>query len=80
MAKLHGASSLQVLGSRSREDHGPASDLDLLVEFEEGRSLLDAVGLEQDLSDLLGIRVQIVTPASLSPHIRAEVLAEARAL
>lgn len=54
-----------------------ASDLDLLVEMEPGRSLLDLVAIKQDLEDLLGCRVQVDTEAAVSPYLREKVLEEA---
>jgi predicted nucleotidyltransferase len=77
IASVHGAGNVRVFGSRARGEERPDSDLDLLVEFEKGRSLLDAIGLEQDLEDLLGLRVQVLTPGGLSPYLRGEILATA---
>lgn len=53
------------------------SDLDLLVTLGEGRSLLDLVGLKQDLEDLIHRRVDVVTERALSPHLKEQVLSEA---
>jgi predicted nucleotidyltransferase len=53
------------------------SDIDLLVEMESGRSLLDLVGLWQDLSDLLGGDVDVLSDRGLSPHLRDRILSEA---
>ncbi|WP_298665680.1 nucleotidyltransferase family protein [uncultured Methanofollis sp.] len=50
----HGARSVRLFGSTVRGEETPESDLDLLVEFEPGRNLLDHVALVQDLEDLLG--------------------------
>ncbi len=50
------------------------SDIDLLVEFAEGRGLLDLAALELDLTDVLGRRVEVVTYRSLDPHMRERVL------
>lgn len=72
-ASQHGARSVRVFGSRARGDATDASDLDLLVEMERGRSLLDLVELEQELEALLGMRVDVLTPGSLSPYIREAV-------
>jgi len=66
-----------VFGSVARGDASSVSDVDLLVEFEPGRSLLDLVGLELDLQDLLGLHVDVATVASLKDRIRPRVLAEA---
>jgi predicted nucleotidyltransferase len=54
-----------------------ASDLDLLVTLGEGRSLLDLVGLKQDLEDLVHRPVDVVTEKALSPYLRERVLSEA---
>ena len=62
-----------------REDFGPSSDIDVLVEFEPGRvpGLLRMAGLEIELSEMLGRKVDLRTPAELSRHFRDEVLQEA---
>jgi predicted nucleotidyltransferase len=73
----YGASNVRVFGSVARGDASSESDVDLLVEFEPGRSLLDLVGLELDLRDLLGLHVDVATVASLKDRIRPRVLAEA---
>ena len=58
----------------------PDSDLDLLVRMEPGRSLLDLVGFQQDVADLLGIPVDVVSERGLSRYLRDAVLADARRL
>ena len=63
-----------IFGSRARGEYGPDSDLDLLVEFESGRSLLDLVGLQLDLTERLGIETQVVTYNSLHPLLREQIL------
>ena len=80
IAASHGAFHLRVFGSVARGEAGPESDLDLLIELEQGRSLLDQVGFQQDLEDLLGIRVQVVVEGGISPYLRDHVLATAEAL
>jgi len=79
LGQRHGARSIRVFGSVARGDNRQGSDVDFLVEFDEGRTLFDLIGLRLDLKDLLGVEVQIVTPGSLR-YIRDRVLAEARAL
>jgi predicted nucleotidyltransferase len=66
-----------VFGSLSRGEGGESSDLDLLVALEEGRSLLDLVGLKQDIEDLIHRSVDVVTERALSPYLRERVLSEA---
>lgn len=66
-----------VFGSVARGESGPNSDLDLLVDLEPGRSLLDIIGAKQDLEDLLGRRVDIVTERSLSPYVREGITKDA---
>jgi uncharacterized protein len=80
IAARHGASNVRVFGSVARGEAGSSSDLDLLVTFEPGRSLLDQVGLEQDLEELLGLRVDVVTEGGISPYLEPIILAEASPL
>ena len=79
-ASQHGARNVRVFGSAARGDAGPASDVDLLVEMEPGRSLLDFVGLWQELEDLLGLKVDLVSEGGISPYLREQILSEAIAL
>ena len=80
LATHHGARNVRVFGSVARGDDRPDSDVDLLVDVERGCSLLDIIGLEQDLEQLLGRRVEVVTDGGLSPHLQQRILAEAAAL
>lgn len=69
---------LALFGSVLRDDFGPDSDVDVLVEFEPGHAPgLRFFALEQDLSRMLGRKVDLNTPGFLSPHFRGRVLAEA---
>jgi predicted nucleotidyltransferase len=65
LAKRHGAHDIRVFGSVARGEATDASDLDLLVRLDAGRSLLDLGGLVMDLRDLLGIKVDVVSEGSL---------------
>ncbi len=79
-AARRGATNLRVFGSIARGEATPTSDVDLLVDLEPGRSLVDLGGLLMDLTELLGVEVDVVTEASLKPRVRNRVLAEAVAL
>jgi predicted nucleotidyltransferase len=68
---------VRIFGSVARGETGPESDVDFLVEMEEGRSLFDMGGLLMELQNLLGCKVDVVTEKGLRPRIRNEVLQEA---
>lgn len=80
IAAAHGARNIRVFGSVRREEASESSDLDLLVEMSEGRSLLDLVALGNELEEVLGVEVDVVTEGSLSPYLRDRIMAEAVAL
>jgi predicted nucleotidyltransferase len=80
IAASHGARNVQVFGSLARGEAGPGSDLDILVKLDPDRSLLDLIAIKQDLEDLLGCKVDVVTEAAISPYIRERVLQEAVSL
>ncbi len=71
---------MRVFGSVARGEARPDSDVDLLVELEPGRSLLDLGGLLTDLQTLLGRKVDVVSDKGLRDRIRGQVLQEARPL
>ena len=69
---------LSLFGSVLRDDFGPDSDVDVLVEFERGHVPgLDFFAMEIELSELLQRKVDLNTPGFLSPRFRSQVLAEA---
>lgn len=76
----YGPMKLGVFGSHARNEEGPNSDVDLLVEFSRPISLLDLVGLEQTLSELLKKKVEMVTTKALSDRIRQSVMKDLRTL
>lgn len=80
LTELHGARDVRVFGSVARGDANEGSDLDLLVAWEPGRSLLDHAGLVQDLQELLGIKVHVGTEKSLHWYVRDRILREATPL
>jgi AbrB family looped-hinge helix DNA binding protein len=77
LAKRHGARNVRMFGSAARGEERPDSDLDLMVDLDRGRGLLDLIGLSQDLSELLGREVDVLTEEGLSPHLRDRIRAEA---
>lgn len=66
-----------LFGSVARGEAVEGSDIDFLVSFEPDRSLLDHIGLQQDLEDLLQTKVDVVSRGGLSSYIRDAVLREA---
>lgn len=80
IAREHGAQSVRVFGSVARGEANDRSDIDLLVDLEAGRSLLDHAALLLELQELLGRPVDVVTERGLRPRIRDRVLREAVAL
>ena len=77
VAAQYGAHNIRIFGSVARGKAGPDSDLDVLVDMEPGRSLLDMGGLLMDLQELLGVNVDVVTENGLRDRIRERVLREA---
>jgi uncharacterized protein len=73
-----GVKSLAVFGSMSRGEATPQSDIDLLVEFSRPVGLLAFIRLRRRLADILGRRVDLVTPRALRPAWRERILSEAR--
>ncbi|HZL37564.1 MAG TPA: nucleotidyltransferase family protein [Tepidisphaeraceae bacterium] len=66
LAAQHGAHDVRIFGSVARGDATEESDLDLIVRFEPGRSLLDHGGLLMDLRELLGIKVDVIDEGALT--------------
>jgi len=80
IARGYGAKRLHVFGSRARGTASATSDFDLLVDLEQGRDLLDLIGLKLDLEELPAVKVDVVTERALSPCLRNEILTSATAL
>ena len=77
VAARRGARNVRLFGSLARGEERAESDVDLLVEMEEGRSLLDLSHLLQDMEELLGCKVHVVEPEALHWAIRERILEEA---
>jgi uncharacterized protein len=76
--KEAGIVRLSLFGSTARGDAGPDSDVDLLAAFDDTRriSLLDIVGMENQIADLLGCPVDLAEEGCLKPHVQKNVEAE----
>jgi uncharacterized protein len=77
IAAKHGASNVRVFGSVARGEARTDSDVDFLVEIEPNRSLFDYIAVMQDLTELLGRKVDVAEPESLHGLIREKVLKDA---
>jgi predicted nucleotidyltransferase len=77
LRRRYGVASLAVFGSMARGDEREDSDVDVLVAFEGKATFDDFMGLKLDLEDLLGRRVDLLTPKCLSPAMEAEIREEA---
>ena len=80
IAQKYGVRNIRIFGSVARGEAGADSDVDVLVDFEPRRSLLDLVGFEQDLAEFLGCRVDVVSERGISPYLEARILQEAVSL
>jgi len=67
--KNQGARKIAVFGSYIRGEGKPESDIDIIVEFSERKSLLELVRIERELSEDLGIKVDLLTEKSISPYL-----------
>lgn len=75
-ANRHRGVAIRVFGSTARGEDGSGSDLDLLVRFDQDASIFDQAELIEDLRDLLGINVDVISEGDLGPN-HAEILAQA---
>jgi predicted nucleotidyltransferase len=80
VAEAHGATQVRLIGSVARDEARPDSDIDLLVKWREGTSLLDQAALKLELESLLGRRVDIASDGWLKPSIRESVYRDATPL
>ncbi len=77
LARSHGARSVSVFGSLARGEEDAESDIDLLIELDPDRSLLDIVAMKLDIEDLTGRKVDIVTRKGVSPYLAEKIFEEA---
>jgi predicted nucleotidyltransferase len=76
MLSRHGAKKIALFGSYVRGEASPESDIDILVEFSERKSLLDLVGIEQELSDALNVKADLLTEKFISPYLIDRIKSE----
>jgi predicted nucleotidyltransferase len=74
--KRYGAKKIAIFGSYARDEAKTESDIDIIVEFSERKSLLDLVGIEQELSDALGVKADLLTEKSISPYLIDRIKSE----
>ena len=72
----HGANKIGIFGSVARGEERIDSDIDILIEFKKTPSLFEVVRIEQEISDIIGKKVELITEKSLSPYIKDSVLKE----
>jgi hypothetical protein len=77
IAAKHGAKEIKVFGSFARGEDKLGSDVDIIVDLEEGRSLFDLIALKNDLEELLGRKVDVVTEDSVHWYIKEKIIQEA---
>lgn len=80
LCRQNDVKQLSLFGSMARGDATPQSDIDLLVEFSERKSLLSLIALERQFSSLLGREVDLLTEAAISPYLRKRIKQEALVL
>jgi predicted nucleotidyltransferase len=78
--RAHSISRLRVFGSFARGEATPRSDLDLIADFSSPVSLFDIVSIERQLSELLGMRVDLLTEGGISPYIRERIASDIQVL
>ncbi len=76
--KRHGIKKMKIFGSYARGEERPDSDLDIIVEFTERKSLREFVGIEQELEDALKIKVDLLMESSISPYLKERIEKEAK--
>ena len=77
LARKNKIGNVMVFGSCARGEERADSDIDFLVTFEDGASLLNQVHMRDDLQELFGKPVDVVSSRGLSPYVGAHILAEA---
>jgi len=77
LARQHGVTRIRVFGSVSLKQETDTSDIDLLIDVDSDRSLLDIAIFSNELEDILGRKVDLVTEPALHPLLKTQILQEA---
>ena len=77
LAAQYGVERMRIFGSMARGQATSKSDIDFLVAFKRGRTLLDLIGFKQDLEELIGRKVDVVSEGGVSPHLHNRIFSEA---
>ena len=80
VCRRNAATSVGVFGSMARGEATQRSDIDLLVEFRERKSLLDMARIERELSTAMGRKVDVLTRDAISPYLRERILGEVQTI
>lgn len=80
LLKKEGAKKIAVFGSYARQEATPLSDIDIMVEFTERKTLLELVIIERELSEKLGIKVDLVTEKFISPYLIEGIKAQMKVI
>lgn len=78
LLKPHGVRKIGIFGSFARGDFNEESDIDVLVDFSERKSLLEIVHLENEVSENLGRKVELLTEKAISPYLRERIRDEVK--
>jgi predicted nucleotidyltransferase len=78
--KKEGATKVAIFGSYARGEEKPESDIDVLVKFSETKGLLTMVRIERELSEFLGVKVDLLTEESISPYLIEGIKKEAKVI
>lgn len=78
--KKEGVKRIEVFGSYARGEERADSDLDIIVEFSGRKSLLEIVRIERELSETLGVKVDLLTEKSISPYLIERIKKEAEVI
>lgn len=80
LLKDRGASKVAVFGSYVKYKENPDSDIDVIVEFTKRKTLLELVRIEREVSEALGIKVDLLTEKSISPYMIDSIKNEMRVI